>query len=142
MFVRPFQLSDHAAITSLLEEVLSEACAEETMDAFAKQLSLDSALILVAVVNEEIAGVIIGTIDQKNQGYYYRIAVSTQHQRRGIGKTLIQALKQRFLQRKVSKIMITVDVHNEPILPLYEAVGYEASNFSRSYRHLRIVSGN
>lgn len=141
MYVRPFQLSDYASITSLLEEVLSEACAEETMDAFAKQLSLDSDLILVAVLNDGIAGVIIGTIDQKNQGYYYRIAVSPQHQRRGIGKTLIHSLKQRFLQRKVSKILITVDIHNEPILPLYEAVGYAAADFSRSYRHLRIVSG-
>lgn len=142
MLVRSFQLSDYASITSLLEEVLSVACVEETMDAFAKQLSLDSDLILVAVLNEEIAGVIIGTIDQKNQGYYYRIAVSSQHQRRGIGKTLIESLKKRFQQRKVSKILITVDIHNEPILPLYEAVGYEATDFSRSYRHLRIVSGN
>ncbi|MDF2815467.1 MAG: GCN5-related N-acetyltransferase [Paenibacillus sp.] len=141
MYVRPFQLSDYAMITSLMEEVLSVACAEETMEAFAKQLSLDSDLILVAVLNEEVAGVIIGTIDQKNQGYYYRIAVSSQYQRRGIGKTLIQTMKQRFLQRKVSKILITVDPHNEPILPLYEAVGYADTDFSRSYRHLRIVSG-
>ncbi|MDF2671011.1 MAG: family acetyltransferase [Paenibacillus sp.] len=141
MYVRPFQLADYAAITSLMASVLSEACTDETLEAFAKQLSLDSDLILVAVVNEEIAGVIIGTIDQKNQGYYYRIAVSAQHQRRGIGKTLIQKLKQRFLQRKVSKILITVDVHNEAILPVYEAVGYGSSDFSTSYRHLRIVSG-
>ncbi|MDF2715476.1 MAG: family acetyltransferase [Paenibacillus sp.] len=141
MIVRPFYLSDYASITSLFSEVLSESCYEETMDAFAKQLSLDPDLVLVSIVNDEIAGIIIGTIDQRNQGYYYRIAVATSYQRRGIGKALINSLKQKFIQRKVSKILVTVDVHNEPILPVYEAVGYTDNNFSRSFRHLRIVSG-
>lgn len=141
MFVRPFQLSDYASITSLFSEVLSEECFDETMEAFAKQLSLDSDLVLVSVMDDKVTGIIIGTIDHKNQGYYYRIAVARSYQRRGIGKLLINSLKTRFQQRKVSKILVTVDVHNEPILPVYEAVGYTASQFSRSYRHLRIVSG-
>lgn len=141
MYIRPFQLSDYASITSLFQDVLSEACFEETIEAFAKQLSLDPDLVLVSVMNGDIAGVIIGTIDHKNRGYYYRIAVSKQYQRRGVGKSLIHALKQRFLQRKVSRILITADPHNEPILPVYEAVGYQANDFSRSFRHLRIVSG-
>ncbi|WP_127588707.1 GNAT family N-acetyltransferase [Paenibacillus koleovorans] len=141
MLVRSFQLSDYAAITNLLEEVLSESCAEETMEAFAKQLSLDSDLILVALMDGEIAGVVIGTIDHRDEGYYYRIAVSRQFQRQGIGRQLIQMLKRRFVQRKVKKIHITVDQHNEPILPVYESAGYAPADFSRSYRHLRIVSG-
>ncbi|PYI50690.1 GNAT family N-acetyltransferase [Paenibacillus flagellatus] len=141
MFVRPFQLSDYASITSLFNEVLSEECCGETLEAFAKQLSLDPDLVLVSVMNDEVVGIIIGTIDQRNQGYYYRIAVAPQYQRMGIGKSLINGLKQRFIQRKVSQILVTVDVHNEPILPVYEAVGYTDRNFSRSYRHLRIVSG-
>lgn len=141
MFVRPFHLSDYASITKLFSEVLSEACYEETIEAFAKQLTLDPELVLVSVQNDEIAGIIIGTIDQRNQGYYYRIAVAPQYQRKGIGKSLITGLKQKFIQRKVSKILVTVDVHNEPILPVYKAVGYTDNNFSRSFRHLRIVSG-
>lgn len=141
MLVRPFRLSDYAAITSLFSEVLSETCYKETMEAFAKQLALDSELVLVCTFNKEIVGSIIGTIDQRNRGYYYRVAVAKQYQRRGIGKSLIAGLKQRFTQRKVSKILVTVDAHNEPILPVYEAVGYTDIDFSRSFRHLRIVSG-
>lgn len=141
MFVRPFQLSDYASITKLFREVLSEECYDETIEAFAKQLTLDPELVLVSVLNEEIAGIIIGTIDQRNQGYYYRIAVAPECQRKGIGKALIASLKMKFTQRKVSKILVTVDVHNEPILPVYEAAGYTDNNFSRSFRHLRIVSG-
>ncbi|WP_054026462.1 GNAT family N-acetyltransferase [Bacillus sp. FJAT-28004] len=140
MNVRSFQLSDYRPITALLEDVLTEECYEQTMEAFARQLSWDSDLVLVAVENSEIVGMIIGTIDN-NKGYYYRIAVSPLHQRKGIGKTLIQALRQRFEQRRVTKILITADEHNEPVLPLYESMGYVANDFIRSFQKLSIVAG-
>lgn len=140
MLVRPFQLSDYAEIGRLLKDVLSEACYAETMEALMRQLSWDSDLVLVAVKDGNLVGVIVGTID-KNQGYYYRIAVDTNHQRRGVGKALVVGLKQRFLRRGVSRIVVTVDEHNEPILPLYEKAGYNSRDFVRSVRHLRIVSG-
>lgn len=140
MNVRSFQLSDYRPITALLEDVLTEECYEQTMEAFARQLSWDSDLVLVAVENSEIVGMIIGTIDN-NKGYYYRIAVSPSHQRKGIGKALIQALRQRFEQRHVTKILITADEHNEPVLPLYESMGYVANDFIRSFQKLSIVAG-
>ncbi|MCU6796145.1 MULTISPECIES: GNAT family N-acetyltransferase [Paenibacillus] len=140
MLVRPFQLSDYVSVTDLFKHVLSEACYDETMEAFARQLSWDSELVLVAAENEQIVGVIVGTIDNHN-GYYYRIAVSTEFQRRGFGKALIESMRQRFVQRKVRKIMITVDVHNEMVLPVYESVGYQDTDFSRSSHRLSIVNG-
>jgi ribosomal protein S18 acetylase RimI-like enzyme len=140
MLVRSFQLSDHVAINQLLNNVLSESCYDETMKAFAKQLSWDSELVLVAVEQDQVVGVIIGTID-RNNGYYYRIAVAPDYQRKGIGKAMIAALKVRFTQRKVKKIMVTVDMHNELILPIYESAGYHAEHFYRSTHRLQIVNG-
>ncbi|WP_138755822.1 GNAT family N-acetyltransferase [Paenibacillus sinopodophylli] len=140
MNVRSFQLSDYRPITALLEDVLTEECYEQTMEAFARQLSWDSDLVLVAVENSEIVGMIIGTIDN-NKGYYYRIAVSRLHRRKGIGKMLIQSLRQRFEQRNVTKILITADEYNEPVLPLYESLGYAANDFIRSFQKLSIVAG-
>ncbi|TDF97242.1 GNAT family N-acetyltransferase [Paenibacillus piri] len=140
MLVRSFQLSDYVSVTELFNDVLSEACYEETMEAFARQLSWDSELVLVAVENEQIVGVIVGTIDNHN-GYYYRIAVTQPFQRRGIGKALIESLKQRFLKRNVHRILVRVDVHNEMILPVYESAGYQATDFSRTAQRLSIVNG-
>lgn len=140
MNVRSFQLSDYRPITALLEDVLTEECYEQTMEAFARQLSWDSDLVLVAVEHSEIVGMIIGTIDN-NKGYYYRIAVSPLHQRKGIGKALVQALRQRFEQRHVTKILITADEHNEPVLPLYESLGFASNDFFRSFQKLAIVTG-
>ncbi|GGG78019.1 GNAT family N-acetyltransferase [Paenibacillus radicis (ex Gao et al. 2016)] len=140
MNVRSFQLSDYRPLTALLEDVLTEECYEQTMEAFARQLSWDSELVLVAVEQSEIVGMIIGTIDN-NKGYYYRIAVLPSHQRRGIGKALIQSLRQRFEQRNVMKILITADEYNEPVLPLYEAMGYASNDFYRSFQKLSIIAG-
>lgn len=140
MVVRSFQLSDYVSCTELFKHVLTEACYEETMEAFARQLSWDSELVLVAVKDNQLVGVIIGTIDN-HEGYYYRIAVSREFQRKGIGKKLIEAMRQRFTQRKVRRILITVDVHNEMVLPVYEAVGYKAADFSRTTHRLSIVNG-
>jgi ribosomal protein S18 acetylase RimI-like enzyme len=138
MHVRSFQLADTPSVTKLLQEVLTETCYEDTMEAFARQLSWDTELVLIAEEDEQIVGIIIGTIDHNN-GYYYRIAVAELYQRKGIGRAMIEAMKQRFLQRKVNKIMVTVDVHNEIMLPIYESAGYHSSDFSRAAHRLSII---
>lgn len=51
MHVRSFQLSDYRPVTQLLESVLTEECYEQTMEAFGRQLSWDSELVLVASLN-------------------------------------------------------------------------------------------
>lgn len=139
-YVRSFQLSDYASVTGLFHEVLSDSCYEETMEAFGRQLSWDSELVLVAESQQQIVGVIIGTIDNNN-GYYYRIAVIGSQRRKGIGRALIQGLQKKFNQRKVKKVLVNVDHHNEPILPFYESLGYRAADFLRAAGQLSIVNG-
>lgn len=140
MKVRSFQLSDYVTVTHLLEKVLPESCYDDTMEAFARQLSWDSELVLLAEKEQSIVGIIIGTIDN-NKGYFYRVAVHADHQRQGIGKKLIETMKQRFVHRNVSKVFLAGDMHNKTFLPVYESVGYRATDFSRAEKRLRITSG-
>lgn len=140
MHVRSFQLADYRSVTSLLETVLSEDCFELTMKAFARQLSWDSELVLVAALEDKIIGMIIGTIDN-NRGFYYRVAVHPDHQKQGVGKALTHMLKQRFEQRNVTKIMVTADEHNEAVMPFYESIGYASADFYHSFQKLSIVAG-
>lgn len=56
MLIRSFQLSDVNQVMDLLQVSLSEACYEDTKQAFARQLAWDSELILVAEAEEEIQG--------------------------------------------------------------------------------------
>ena len=124
MQIRTFRLSDYLYVNQLLVEVLTETCYNETNSALARQLSWDSELVLVAEEEDLILGVIIGTIDNNN-GYYYRLAVDSEHRRKGIGKELILAMEKRFRQRDVNSILIAVDEHEESQeLSVFDAVGY------------------
>ncbi|MCR8643086.1 GNAT family N-acetyltransferase [Paenibacillus sp. N1-5-1-14] len=138
MLIRDFKLSDYGLISALLEDTLSEECFVETMQALGRQLSWDSELILVAELNGEVVGMIIGTIDN-NKGYFYRIAVIKEHQGKGIGMSMVNALKQRFELRQVQKVMISIDRHNEIAIPTYLSAGYQESDFARSPERLSIV---
>lgn len=140
MLVRSFQLSDYGKIAELLEQVLDESCLEDTMTAFARQLNWDSGLVMVAVEESEIIGVMIGTI-HRNQGYYYRVAVHPEHQRRGIGRALIESMKLRFQQRQIQRVVVPVDEYNEQLLPVFEKLGCCEDDFNRSYGKLSILAG-
>jgi len=139
MNVRTIQLADYRSIKELFEAVLAEEVCEQTLVAFGRQLSWDSDLVLVAEVEKEIVGVIIGTIDN-NKGYYYRIAIAEDYQDQGIDKDLVRALKQRFDQKKVSKIYVTDDEYNKTIYTLFESLGYATSDFITSFKKLSIIS--
>lgn len=140
MLVRSFQLSDYGPITELLEQVLEGNTLDDTMIAFGRQLNWDSGLVLVAVEDGSVIGVMIGTI-QRNQGYYYRVAVHPDHRRRGIGQALIQSMKLRFQQRQIQRIMVPVDEYNERLLPVYEKAGCHQNDFNRTYGKLSILVG-
>lgn len=140
MNIRTFQLSDHLKITELLQSVMNDDCLEETMEALGRQLSWDSDLVMVAEKNDRLVGVIIGTIDN-NRAYYYRVAVAAEYQRQGIGRSLIHAMKLRFLARKVNKILVTADAHNEPVIPFYQALGFGQHDFLPTSDKLSIVMG-
>lgn len=140
MRIRSFQLSDYRSVAELLEEVLSEEGCEETMGAFARQLSWDSDLILVAESEGQIAGVLIGTID-KQKGYVYRIAIYEQFRGQGFGRELVSSMGKRFRERKIQRMLIAVDEHNERLRPFYEALGVGLSDFAQPKQPLAIVAG-
>jgi hypothetical protein len=54
---------------------------------------------------------------------------------------LIDALRNRFDQRKVNQVMISMDDFNAPNVPLFEKAGYVAEQFTTAISRLSIVAG-
>jgi len=138
MCVRSFQLSDYSPVSALLEDVLCVECYDETLEALGRQLSWDGQMILVAEEEEEVVGVAIGTIDN-GQGVLYRMVVSDKHRGKGIGQQLIDGLKQRFETRRVKKMVVNIDAHDDRLATYYESIGYQETDFMRSASKLSIV---
>jgi len=140
MRIRAFQLADYKSVAELLEVALSEECCVETMGAFARQLSWDSELILVAERDGAIVGAMIGTIDH-NKGYVYRVAVHPDSRRQGVGRALVSAMNQRFRQRNVFKMLVAGDKHNELLLPFYQSLVDLPLDFVKLSKPLAIMAG-
>lgn len=128
MLVRTFQLGDYIEVSTLFEDNLSGACLEETIASFAKQLYIDSDLIIVAHCDDGIIGVIIGTI-RHQRGICYRIAVKKSFCNKGIEKALIETLVLRFQNRHVVSIGILMDEANAEVMEIYHSLGFRNEDF-------------
>jgi ribosomal protein S18 acetylase RimI-like enzyme len=124
MLIRTFRLGDYAAITRIWQETGLEQTEAESLDALAKQLAWDSELVMVAELDGEVVGVIVGTIDG-TRAYFYRLAVHPSFQGTGIGRKLVESLENRFRQRGVNRVLIMVNQDNKKVLPFYHSLGYE-----------------
>jgi len=140
MRVRPFQLSDYRSVEALLEAVLCGECFEETREALIRQLSMDSELVQVAECDDQLIGLLIGTMDGK-QGFVYRVCVHPDFRRQGVGDALVKAVNARFRSRNVREVVAVVDGHRKHIAPFFESVGLAPVELAESSRQLAIAAG-
>jgi predicted N-acetyltransferase YhbS len=115
MIVRTFQLQDYIEVSTLLENTISDSCMEKAIASFAKQLYVDSDLILIAQKNNQVIAVIMGTIQQR-QGKCFLIVVEQNHVNIGIEKALLEALRSRFQTRDVRGMEILLE-HQMDVTP-------------------------
>ena len=139
MHIRGFQLTDYLRANSIMESMLVDSIFHETRLALARQLKWDSELVLVAELEEQVVGLIIGTID-KNRGYVYRVLVEELYQRQGIGRALTESLVQLFKVREVNQTWVTVDDYSAKITPFFKALGYTEEDFFTMTNRLSIVA--
>lgn len=99
------------------------------------ELSNPLSLWLVAIEENEVVGyvgsqTVMGETDMMN------VAVHPDHRRKGVAKTLIEALIQALKERQSHSLTLEVRVSNEPAISLYERLGfYEAGRRRNYYRN-------
>ncbi|GAA4722539.1 GNAT family N-acetyltransferase [Brevibacillus fulvus] len=128
MLIRSFRLGDYSAITRIWNETGLEETDSESFDALAKQLAWDSDLVMVAELDGEVVGVVVGTVDG-TRAYFYRLAVLPGKQGTGIGRSLVEALEKRFKQRGVNRVLIMVNQDKPEVLPFYHSLGYKVQKY-------------
>lgn len=140
MRLRSFQLSDAHDVSQIWKLTASHEQERETLQVLSKQLGVDRDLVLVAEAPDgKVVGAIVGTIDGSS-GFFYCLAVHPDYQRQKIGTRLVNALEERFLQKGVKRIWITVDEGTKKLLPFYQHLGYRNSCSTRLEKDLLISS--
>jgi len=103
-----------------------------TAEAFTKQLLTlllqdANSVSLIAQINGEIAGFIIGLIQHirgMKTGHVYTIDVAIKHRRGGAGVKLLKELEQIFAKKGVQVCYLEARLNNVAALELYKKQGY------------------
>lgn len=112
-----------------------------TIEAFSKRhiaylLENPNTVSLVARVNNEIAGFIIGLIQRHDKtitGHIYTIDVAVKHRRKGVGLRLLNELERKIEKRGVKICYLEARVDNVAARELYRRHGYIEVEELRDY---------
>ncbi len=96
-----------------------------------RELANESAIVLVALVDERVAGYVYATIEGRDWNLLldkyaglHDIYVDDQARARGVGEALLRAALARFEERGAPRVVLMSAVQNEPAQRLFARVGF------------------
>lgn len=127
MKIREFSITDQEAVIELWKECNLVVPWNDPAKDIQRKLKVDPDLFLVA----ELAGVIVATVMggyEGHRGWINYLAVSSQHQRRGFGRQLMECVEARIKAKGCPKINLMVRQSNAQAVHFYQAIGYGDDN--------------
>jgi ribosomal protein S18 acetylase RimI-like enzyme len=124
MEIRVFRQEDFEEVVTLWERCdLLRPWNDPEMD-IERKMNHDVSLFLVAEVNGEVVGTVMGGYDGHRGSAYY-LGVHPEYRGRGIANALLNRLEKKLIARGCPKIQIMVREDNDVVLGMYERLGYE-----------------
>ncbi|HEU0015955.1 MAG TPA: GNAT family acetyltransferase [Longimicrobium sp.] len=123
--LRGFRDADHDAVLRLWRDVGLTIKPSDSLLELRKLVARNPGLFLVAEVDAELVGTVIGAWDGR-RGWIYHLAVSPAHRRRGIGSKLMMEVERRLREAGATKINLLIEPGNATIAAWYRALGYAA----------------
>jgi ribosomal-protein-alanine N-acetyltransferase len=88
---------------------------------------------LVALDGDRVLGYAGLAVNPPDEAWIQNIGVRKAAQRRGLGRTLLEALLAEAARRGVRKVLLEVAVDNAPAQKLYATYGFEGVGIRRGY---------
>jgi len=132
--VRDGRAGDSEALLDLWRRAGATPSVTDTAEAVRRAIAHPAAWVLLAEVDGQLIGSIIGTFDGW-RGNIYRLSVDPAYRRRGVARDLVEEVEQRLRQAGAKRITALVEHgHPEPVA-FWEAAGYERDR--RIARYIR-----
>ena len=121
-----------------IHKIETECFAEEAFTRMQLEYCLRSPIFitLIAEVDNEAAGFIIGAIEYVNgkaSGHIYTIDVKYKFRRMKVGSMLLESLEKEFLRRGARRAMLEVRLDNTAAVALYLKHGYSQVRIAKDY---------
>ena len=122
--IRKFSVDNEEAVVALWTEVFGyDAPHNNPSLSIQNKISRDPDLFLVAVVDGNIAGTVMGGYDG-HRGWIYSLAVDNKWVRQGIGTALMREIEERLQSLGCLKVNLQVISSNSEVVKFYEKRGY------------------
>jgi ribosomal protein S18 acetylase RimI-like enzyme len=122
--VRLYQSADEPAVLALWREVFpDDPPHHDPVASIHLKMSAQPELFFVAMRAGDVVGTIMAGFDG-HRGWIYRVAVSPDHQRQGIGTALMRRAEAELIARGAPKINLQVRTTNQSVVDFYRSLGY------------------
>ena len=124
--IRDFQIEDYDEVIRLWRscELPYRPNGRDGRGRIAKEIENPMALFLVATCKDEIVGTLLGTTDGR-KGWINRLAVRSDHRRRGLAKRLVREMERRFKDLGLEVFCCLIEDRSEPSMRLFSDLEYE-----------------
>lgn len=124
MQIRSYQESDELAVIELWRAVsANDAPHNDPATALRKKLEVDRDLLLVAEIDGNVVGTVMGGYDG-HRGWVYAVAVCRDHRRKRVGSALLRRVDEALAERGCLKVNLQVVASNLGAVKFYETLGY------------------
>ncbi len=96
----------------------------DQIEEISKKLERDPDLFLVAEIEKQIVGSVLGGFDGR-RGMVYHMAVRMEYRRQGIALRLMEELERRLQEKGCIRYYMLVTEDNQEAIQFYEAQGWE-----------------
>lgn len=133
MLIRHMTSEDIKEVSLIENECFSMPWSEKSFLDSIKRL--DTIFLVCVDTNCEKQKVIgyIGMYLSFDEGEITNVAVLTEYRQKGIGKALIEGIKEIALQRQIEKIFLEVRVSNIPAITLYQKNGFQRIGIRKNF---------
>ena len=124
MKIRPFEIKDEEQVIALWKECKLVVPWNDPKKDIQRKLKVNPELFLVGELDGEIVGSIMGGYEG-HRGWVNYLAVSPSHQKKGLGRQLMEAVEIKLREIGCPKINLQVRETNLEVIEFYKAIGYD-----------------
>ena len=123
--IREMTIDDYDAVVALWEaaELPYRSKGRDQREKIAREIGGPSSIFLVAEADGEVVGAVLGTHDGR-KGWINRLVVAPEHQRKGIGRTLVSEVETRLDAIGIEIVACQVEDWNSASMTFFERSGY------------------
>jgi ribosomal protein S18 acetylase RimI-like enzyme len=122
--IRPFEAGDETAIIQLWQKCNLSRPQNDAKKDIKRKMKVHPELFLVGVEGNKVIATAMGGYEG-HRGWVHYLGVDPEHQRKGLGRKMMEAIEKKLIAKGCPKINLMVRNDNLGVVEFYERIGYK-----------------